>query len=224
MCATSCTSVVPSAASPASTSAAPARMSCARTGAPESRSRPADHRVVAVGAHVGAEPGQLVDEHPARLEDVLGDHRGAVGHGVEREHHGLQVGREARVRQRHDVDGPRPVVHPHPEAVRRRASRRRRPARACPGRSRGGRRARRARTRRRGSCRPRPPRCRRRCGRAASGARPAQPLDALDLQRARCRRRRSARPWPAGTRTGRRCRARARRCRSSSCPWPAPRP
>ena len=50
------------ATSPASTSAAPARMSVASTGAPESIGDAADHGVVTVGADVGAEPGELVDE------------------------------------------------------------------------------------------------------------------------------------------------------------------
>ena len=38
----------------------------------------AHHRVVAVGAHVGAEADHLVDEAEPRLEQVLGDHRRAV--------------------------------------------------------------------------------------------------------------------------------------------------
>ena len=47
--------VSPSAASPATTIAAPARMSWARTGAPDSRRHAAHDGVVAVGADVGAE-------------------------------------------------------------------------------------------------------------------------------------------------------------------------
>ena len=45
-------------------------------GAGEHR-HPADDGVVTVGAQVGAEPSELLGEHEPRLEDVLGDHRGA---------------------------------------------------------------------------------------------------------------------------------------------------
>ena len=65
----------------------------------------ADDGVVAVGAQVGAEPGQLLGEHEPRLEDVLGDHRGARGDRGQRHRERLQVGREARVGQRRHVEG-----------------------------------------------------------------------------------------------------------------------
>ena len=71
--------VSPSAARPATTSAAPARMSCARTGAPDSRRHAADDGVVAVGADVGAEPVQLLDVAEAARVEVLGDDADAVG-------------------------------------------------------------------------------------------------------------------------------------------------
>ncbi len=65
----------------------------------------ADDGVVAVGAQVRAEPGQLLGEHEPRLEDVLGDHRGARGDRGQRHRERLQVGREAGVGQRRDVEG-----------------------------------------------------------------------------------------------------------------------
>ena len=82
----------------------------------------ADDRVVAVGAHVGAEPDQLVDEHEPALEDVLGDHRRPVADRRQRDRQRLQVGREARVGQRHDVDRAR-AAGPSAPGSRRRARR-----------------------------------------------------------------------------------------------------
>ena len=72
---------------------------------------------MAVGAHVGAEADQLVEEHEPALEHVLGDQRGAVGDRGHGDRHRLQVGREARVGQRHHVDGGGPTAHRDPEAV-----------------------------------------------------------------------------------------------------------
>ena len=127
------------------TSPTPARMSVARTGAPDSRSSPAHDGVVAVGAHVGAHPGDLVAEHEPRLEQVLGDHRGAVGDRQQRDGLRLQVGGEARVGQRHDVEalgpaGPSRTRKPSAQHLDVGAGLRR----ACRARSRGGRRRRRA--------------------------------------------------------------------------------
>ena len=102
---TSWTVVVPSATRPASTRPAPARTSVASTGAPDSRDAAADQRMVAVGVDVGAQPGEFVDEPEPGLEQVLGDHGRALGDGVERDELRLQIGGEARVRQRDDVDG-----------------------------------------------------------------------------------------------------------------------
>ena len=184
----SATVVVPCAASPASTSAAPARMSCATTGAPDSTRLAADHGVVTVGAQVGAEPGQLLGEHEARLEDVLGDHRGAVADRRQRHRERLQVGREPRVGQRHHVErrraggprapgsrsstsltvgaGRRQLVQHDVEVVR-------------PGR--------RARSGRRRRSPPRTPRCRPRSGPRRSRARPAtQPVDPVHGRASRC--------------------------------------
>ena len=67
---------------------------------------PAAHqRVMTIGPHVGTEPRDLVDEPEPRLEQVLRDHRRAVGDGVQGDELRLQVGREARVGQGDDVDG-----------------------------------------------------------------------------------------------------------------------
>jgi hypothetical protein len=73
--------------------------------------------VVAVDAHVGTEPDQLVDEHEPALEDVLGDQGRAGGHRGERDGHRLQVGGEPGEGQRDDVDPAGPLVHRHPHAV-----------------------------------------------------------------------------------------------------------
>ena len=90
------------------TSAAPARMSLPRPAPRRGSVTPCDHDVVAVDAGVGAEPGELLDGAEARLEEVLGDHGRALGHRVVGQREGLQVGREARVGQRRDVEGARP--------------------------------------------------------------------------------------------------------------------
>ena len=82
MCCDPATVVMPSATSPASTRAAPARMSLASTGAPGEPLDAADHDVVAVDAGLGAEPDELLDRAEPGLEDVLGDHRRAVGDRV----------------------------------------------------------------------------------------------------------------------------------------------
>ena len=74
----------PSATKPASTSPAPARMSDDHTGALDSCWTPRSDRVMAVGPGVGAEPDHLLDEPEPGLEDVLGDHRRAVGDRGER--------------------------------------------------------------------------------------------------------------------------------------------
>ena len=211
----SLTCVTPSATRPARISPAPARMSLARTGAPESRAHAADDGVVPVGAHVGAEPGQLAGEHEPALEDVLGDHRRAVGDRVERHDQRLQVGGEARVGQRHDVDRGRPAVHHDPEAVvgapRRRA---RAVLAACPARSRGARGGRRWTV-----TSPRviaaanaqvpgddPVGDDRRAWSARAGRRPRWSAST-------CRRRRSGRPSAAASGRGRRSPARGPRCR-----------
>ena len=73
--------------------------------------------MVALGADVGAQTTQLVDIHPARLEDVLGDHRGALGHRVHGQQHRLQVGRQTRVGKGDEVHRPRPVLDRDPEAA-----------------------------------------------------------------------------------------------------------
>ena len=114
------------------------------------------------------EPGQLVGEHEPALEDVLGDHGGAVRDGVERHHQRLQVGGQARVGQRHGVDRRRSPLHHDPEPVVEPVARPPRPSPACPARSRGARAARGARSRRPGSSRRRTPRCRPRSGPARS--------------------------------------------------------
>ena len=85
-------------------------MSVARTGAPGQARLAAHDGVVAVGSHVGAHAGDLVAEHEARLEQVLGDHRGAVGDRQQRDRLRLQVGGQARIRQRHDVEALRTLV------------------------------------------------------------------------------------------------------------------
>ena len=101
------------------TSAAPARMSLASTGAPDSSGDAVDHDVVAVDPGVGAEPGELLDRPETRLEQVLGDHGAAVGDGVVGQRERLQVGREARVGQRRDVERPRPAPRPDAPGTRR---------------------------------------------------------------------------------------------------------
>src|SRR5690606_24240951 len=60
-------------------------------GAGEALATP-DNGVMSVGAHVGPEPGELVDEHEARLVHVLGDHRSTVGNRVETDDHRLEIG------------------------------------------------------------------------------------------------------------------------------------
>src|SRR6476619_5176740 len=66
------------------------------------------HHVVAVDARLGPEPVELLHGAEARLEEVLGDHGRAVGHGVAGDGERLQVGREARVGQGRDVHRLRP--------------------------------------------------------------------------------------------------------------------
>ena len=82
----------------------------------------ADRRVVAVGADVGAEPDQLVDEHEPAVEDVLGDQRRALADRGQADRQRQQVGGESRERQRGGVDRGRAAVHAYPERVAARSS------------------------------------------------------------------------------------------------------
>ena len=70
-------------------------------------------------AHVGTHAGELGDEAEPVVEDVLGDDGGAVGGGQQRDHERQEVGREARERQRRDVDGLEPLVGAGPDPVGR---------------------------------------------------------------------------------------------------------
>ena len=213
------TVVMPSATSPAITSAAPARMSLASTGAPESRLDPVDHDVVAVHAGVRAEPGQLLDGTEARLEEVLGDHRRALGHGVEGQRERLQVGREARVGQRRHVERRRPRGRRHPEPAARLDV-----APACTSLSSATDRwsaLAAATSCRRGSWPRRTPRCRPRSGRArprarwASASTPSTSIIEVPTPLIRA-------PIETASRRCRRSPAHARRC-DTGCPGPAPR-
>ena len=200
-------------------------------GGPHRRRRtagpPAHHGVVPVGTDVRAQPDQLVDEHEPGVEDVLGDHGGTLGHGVQAEHHRLQVGREARVGQRgrrRPRSGRR--SHRHPEAVRR-PLRPRRPRvtslssaiSRCSGWAPwtrhvapGHRRAERP------GAGDDPVGDRVVCSTGRSASTPS----ISSVERADARR--SGHPSRSASGRCRRSPARARRCRSRWCPWPAPRP
>lgn len=102
------------------TRAAPDLMSLLSTGAPESIGTP---WVMTWCPSIWASApsrASLLHRAEAGLEEVLGHHGRAVRDGVVGQGEGLQVGREARVGQRRDVEGTRaPVDRGDPEAARR---------------------------------------------------------------------------------------------------------
>ena len=65
--------------------------------------------VVAIGTSIRPEPHHLVDEAESRFEDVLGNHRRALGDGRKPDCQWLDIGREPRERQRREIDGPRTI-------------------------------------------------------------------------------------------------------------------
>ena len=185
----------------------------------------ADHGVVAVGAQVGAEPGQLLGEHEPRLEDVLGDHRGAATRprpAPSRTAAGRSgsPGRAASPRRRTSAAGGcarvKPVSvgsisAPAATSLSRTMSRwwatppsmcRSPPAIAA------------AKTQVPATMRSVTVRCSTGCSR----------VDALDHQGRGGDARRCGRPSRPASGTGRRSPARGRRCRSRWCPRRAPRP
>ena len=89
------TSVKPSAHSAAITKPAPARMSVARTGAPERRSRPRTTACLpSVRISAPSRTSSWTNVNRA-VEHVLRDHRGALADGGQAERHRQQVGGEA---------------------------------------------------------------------------------------------------------------------------------
>ena len=105
------------------TSAAPARMSGASTGAPESACA-LDQRGVVLhrDAHVGAHAREFVDVREARVEDRLFDDARPRDRAQKGEHLRLQVGREAGIRRGDDVGAAGDRRRPARESSRRRSS------------------------------------------------------------------------------------------------------
>ena len=102
--------VVPSAASAARISEAPARRSPISTSAPWSGVRPVDRGVVAVGdVDPGAHPVELGEPLEAVLEDRLVDVRRAGRLGQQDGRRRLEVRREARIGRGLDVARPEPA-------------------------------------------------------------------------------------------------------------------
>ena len=84
----------------------------------------ADHRVVALGTDVGAHPPQFPDVQEPAFEHVLGHDARAVGDGEHREQDRLEIGGDARVRQRDQVHRLLTRVLAHAETVAVRLDRR----------------------------------------------------------------------------------------------------
>ena len=77
---------------------------------PRQPRHPADHRVATLVADVRAHAVELGDKPESVVEHVLGDDRGAVRGGEQRDGQGHEVGGETGERQGGDVDGPEPLV------------------------------------------------------------------------------------------------------------------
>ena len=78
---------------------------------------PADDRVPALGADVGAHPHELVDELEAAVVDVLGRDRAALRHRHERHRDRHEVGGETGMRKGRDVDRAQPADRSGPQPV-----------------------------------------------------------------------------------------------------------